>query len=157
MGLTAAREGLAEVGTRNWAMAQRATGKAPFYMYMFSRVHPFAAGRHFLRQPAGDRRVSHVGCSLLVPDAGRLQQIPDDARLDAFRPRSVRPDDRLPRRFRADGRSEHGGNALAAVDAESRELFRIRRQSGVREENVERMDFYTPANVTPWTPPTSRD
>jgi para-nitrobenzyl esterase len=32
MGLLAAREGQAEAGTRNWALAQRATGKAPFYM-----------------------------------------------------------------------------------------------------------------------------
>jgi para-nitrobenzyl esterase len=38
MGLTAAREGLAEAGTRNWALAQHATGKAPFYMYTFSHV-----------------------------------------------------------------------------------------------------------------------
>ena len=41
MGNTAAREALVETGTRNWALAERATGKAPFYMYMFSRVHPF--------------------------------------------------------------------------------------------------------------------
>ena len=93
MGLSAAREGLAEAGTRNWALAQHATGKVPFYMYMFSHVHPFAGGGHFVRQPAGNRRVQHVGCSLLVPDAGRLQQIPDDTRLDAFRPRTVGPDD----------------------------------------------------------------
>ena len=41
MGNTAAREALVETGTRKWALAERATGKAPFYMYMFSRVHPF--------------------------------------------------------------------------------------------------------------------
>jgi para-nitrobenzyl esterase len=29
--------------------------------------------------------------------------------------------------------------------------------SGVREEDAGRMDFYTPANVTPWTPPAARD
>jgi hypothetical protein len=34
-------EALVETGTRKWALAERATGKAPFYMYMFSRVHPF--------------------------------------------------------------------------------------------------------------------
>ncbi len=51
MGVTAAREGQAEAGTRNWALAQSATGKAPFYMYMFSRVHPFAEGVKFFDDP----------------------------------------------------------------------------------------------------------
>ncbi|MGY0572050.1 carboxylesterase/lipase family protein [Bradyrhizobium sp. RDM12] len=51
MGLLAAREGLVEIGTRNWAEAQAKTGKAPFYMYMFSRVHPFAPGVEFFDSP----------------------------------------------------------------------------------------------------------
>lgn len=51
MGLLAAREALAEAGTRNWALAQTATGKAPFYMYMFSRVHPFAPAVRFFDNP----------------------------------------------------------------------------------------------------------
>jgi para-nitrobenzyl esterase len=51
MGVVAARESLAEKSSRLWALAQTATGKAPFYMYMFSRVHPFAEGVTFFDNP----------------------------------------------------------------------------------------------------------
>jgi para-nitrobenzyl esterase len=47
MSLAAARESQAELGHWNWARAHVATGKAPYYMYMFSRVHPFADGVTF--------------------------------------------------------------------------------------------------------------
>ena len=47
MGLAAARESQAELGHWNWARAHVATGKAPYYMYMFSRVHPFADNAAF--------------------------------------------------------------------------------------------------------------
>lgn len=51
MGALAAREGQAESSSRRWAPAQTATGRAPFYMYMFSRVHPFADGVSFHDNP----------------------------------------------------------------------------------------------------------
>jgi len=44
MGRTAAREGLVERSQRNWAVAQAKCGSAPFYMFMYSRVHPYIPG-----------------------------------------------------------------------------------------------------------------
>ena len=44
MGRTAAREGLIGRSMRNWAIVQTREGKAPVYMYMFSRVHPYTPG-----------------------------------------------------------------------------------------------------------------
>ena len=44
MGRTAAREGIIGRSMRNWALVQAKEGKAPVYMYMFSRVHPYAPG-----------------------------------------------------------------------------------------------------------------
>ena len=41
MGRTAAREGVMERGQRLWAIQQAKNGKAPVYMFMFSRVHPY--------------------------------------------------------------------------------------------------------------------
>jgi len=44
MGRTAAREGLVERGARNWAIAERQNGKAPIYLFLYSRVHPYIPG-----------------------------------------------------------------------------------------------------------------
>ena len=44
MGGTAAREGMIERGARNWALQQAGNGKAPVYLFMFSRVHPYIPG-----------------------------------------------------------------------------------------------------------------
>jgi para-nitrobenzyl esterase len=44
MGRTAARDGLVARGARNWALQQAANGKAPVYISMYSRVHPYVPG-----------------------------------------------------------------------------------------------------------------
>jgi para-nitrobenzyl esterase len=44
MGRTAAREGMAERGARNWAAEQAHYGSAPAYIFMYSRVHPYIPG-----------------------------------------------------------------------------------------------------------------
>ncbi len=44
MGRTAAREGMVERSARNWATVQAASGTAPVYLYMYSRVHPYIPG-----------------------------------------------------------------------------------------------------------------
>jgi para-nitrobenzyl esterase len=43
----AARDGSVALQMRTWARAQTATGKAPVYVYFFSRVHPYAPGATF--------------------------------------------------------------------------------------------------------------
>jgi para-nitrobenzyl esterase len=50
MGATAAREGMVERGARNWAIAQAAHGKAPVYLFLYSRVHPYIPGVHIADQ-----------------------------------------------------------------------------------------------------------
>ena len=83
MGNTAAREALVETGTRKWALAQRATGKAPFYMYMFSRVHPFVADPKLFDHPQtiGAYHTSDVPYWFETQDA--LNSVPHHAQLDA--------------------------------------------------------------------------
>lgn len=44
MGSAAAREGAVERGARNWAIAQAKSGKAPVWLFMYSRVHPYIPG-----------------------------------------------------------------------------------------------------------------
>jgi para-nitrobenzyl esterase len=44
MGQTAAREGMIERGARNWALQQSGNGKAPVYLFLYSRVHPYIPG-----------------------------------------------------------------------------------------------------------------
>jgi para-nitrobenzyl esterase len=45
--VSAGRDSSVALQMRTWARAQTATGKAPVYAYMFSRVHPYAAGVTF--------------------------------------------------------------------------------------------------------------
>ncbi len=44
MGSAAAREGAIEGNQRKWAIAQGKYGKAPVYVFMYSRVHPYIPG-----------------------------------------------------------------------------------------------------------------
>ena len=44
MGATAAREGMVERGARAWAAEQTKDGKAPVYLFLYSRVHPYIPG-----------------------------------------------------------------------------------------------------------------
>jgi para-nitrobenzyl esterase len=44
MGSAAAREAAIENSQRKWAIAQSKFGKAPVYMFMYSRVHPYIPG-----------------------------------------------------------------------------------------------------------------
>jgi para-nitrobenzyl esterase len=51
MGLLAARDGMIGTRVRSWALAQSDRGKAPVYMAMFARVHPFTDGVTFYDNP----------------------------------------------------------------------------------------------------------
>ena len=157
MGNTAAREGLVEAGTRNWAEAQRATGKAPFYMYMFSRVHPFAEGVTFFDNPQaiGAYHTSDVPYWFATQDAfNKFRTTRDWTPFD--RALSERMLDCLIA-FARTGDPSTAATPWPPWTDKTESYFEFGDQSGVREENVERMNFHTPANVTPWTRPISRD
>jgi para-nitrobenzyl esterase len=53
---TAAREGMVERSARNWALAQNRHGKAPVYVYDYSRVHPYIPGA-----PIADQDIATIG------------------------------------------------------------------------------------------------
>jgi para-nitrobenzyl esterase len=60
MGKLAARHAMMEKGTRKLAQAQSSTGKAPVYLYMFSRVHPFNPAAPVFDSPQGAYHTSDV-------------------------------------------------------------------------------------------------
>ncbi|WP_158816340.1 carboxylesterase/lipase family protein [Methylocapsa sp. S129] len=157
MGLIAAREGQAEAGTRNWALAQSATGKSPFFMYMFSRVHPFADGVKFFDNPKaiGAYHTSDVPYWFQTQDAMNLFRetrtwTPFDREL------SERMADCLIA-FARTGNPATATTPWPAWTPASETYVEFGDVAKVQSENVERLEFHTPANVTPSTPRTSRD
>jgi len=60
MGRLSARQAMMEKGTRQLAMAQSATGKSPFYMFVFSRAHPINPAAIPVDAPQGAYHTSDV-------------------------------------------------------------------------------------------------
>ena len=157
MGLLAAREGLVEIGTRNWAEAQAKTGKAPFYMYMFSRVHPFAPGVEFFDSPQkiGAYHTSDVPYWFGTQDAfNKFRTTRDWTEFD--RALSERMMDTLVA-FARTGNPATPATPWPQWKQDAQTYVEFGDDSGVREENRARLEFHTPANVTPSTPRISRD
>lgn len=157
MGLLAAREGLVEIGTRNWAVAQTKTGKASFYMYMFSRVHPFAPGVEFFDNPQkiGAYHTSDVPYWFGTQDAfnkfrsTRVWTVSDRALSERMMDTLVA--------FARTGDPATPATPWPQWKQDAQNYVEFGDDSGVREENRARLDFHTPANVTPSTPRVSRD
>ncbi len=157
MGLLAAREGLVEIGTRNWAEAQAKTGKAPFYMYMFSRVHPFTPGVEFFDSPQkiGAYHTSDVPYWFGTQDAfNKFRTTRNWTEFD--RALSDRMMDTLVA-FARTGNPATSATPWPQWKPDAQAYVEFGDQSGVREENRARLEFHTPANVTPSTPRVSRD
>ena len=126
MGNTAAR-GVVETDTRNWALSERATGNAPFYVYMISRVIPSWRTRSCstIRRPSAP---TTPPMSLLVRDTGCVKSFSDHAQLGALRQRACRQDVGLSGRVREDRRSLDRGPCLARVERWIRAIRRVRRR-----------------------------
>lgn len=157
MGLLAAREGLVEIGTRNWAEAQVRAGKAPFYMYMFSRVHPFAPGVEFFDSPQkiGAYHTSDVPYWFGTQDAfNKFRTTRNWTEFD--RALSERMMDTLVA-FARSGNPATPATPWPQWKQDAQTYVEFGDDSGVREENRARLEFHTPANVTPSTPRVSRD
>jgi para-nitrobenzyl esterase len=60
MGRLSARQAMIEKGARKLAQAHSAAGRTPFYMFMFSRVHPFNPAAMPFDQPQGAYHTSDV-------------------------------------------------------------------------------------------------
>jgi para-nitrobenzyl esterase len=157
MGLLAAREGLVETGTRNWAEAQAKTGKAPFYTYMFSRVHPFAPGVEFFDSPQtiGAYHTSDVPYWFGTQDAfNKFRTTRNWTEFD--RALSERMMDTLVA-FARTGNPATAATPWPQWKQDAQTYVEFGDEFGVRQENRARLDFHTPANVTPSTPRISRD
>lgn len=72
MGRLSARHAMMEKAAREYGLAQRASGKAPFYMYVFSRVHPFNAAARPVDNPKGAYHTSDVPYWFQTQDALNL-------------------------------------------------------------------------------------
>jgi para-nitrobenzyl esterase len=59
--VSAARDSSVALQMRGWARAQTATGKAPVYAYLFSRVHPYASGVKFSDHDPATVGAYHTG------------------------------------------------------------------------------------------------
>jgi para-nitrobenzyl esterase len=72
MGRLAARHAMMEKGTRKLALAHTASGKAPFYMYVFSRAHPLNPAAKPFDAPQGAYHTSDVPYWFQTQDALNL-------------------------------------------------------------------------------------
>lgn len=157
MGLTAAREGLIEMRMRVWALSQSARGKAPVYMYMLSRVQPFAQGVSFYDNvPAiGAYHTSDVPYWFQTQDAFNLfRKTRDWTAYD--RDLSSRMMASL-LAFARTGNPSTAATPWPRWAPGNERLVDFGDEVGVRTENTERMNFHTPANLTLPTPRLSRD
>jgi para-nitrobenzyl esterase len=71
VGAAAARDGGMATSMRSWALGQMQKGRAPVYMYMYSRAHPYAPNARFADinpQTAGAYHTSDVPYFLLTQD-----------------------------------------------------------------------------------------
>ncbi len=157
MGDTAAREALVETGTRKWALAERATGKAPLYMYMFSRVHPFVADQKLFDHPQtiGAYHTSDVPYWFETLDTLNLFHTTRNwTRYD--RELSDTMSDCLIA-FAKTGDPATKAVAWPAWTVRAEPYVDFGDTIAVRSENVERMQFQSQAGVTSTTPRASRD
>ena len=149
MGVVAARESGAEMSSRRWALAQTAAGKAPFYMYMFSRVHPFAEGVTFFDNPRaiGAYHTSDVPYWFQTQEAFNLFRKTRD--WTAFdRELSARMMEGL-LAFARRGDPTTGATPWPRWSVAQPHYLEFGDVTRVVSENTERMAFHTPASVGP--------
>jgi para-nitrobenzyl esterase len=157
MGETAAREALVEAGTRKWALAERATGKAPFYMYMFSRVHPFADDPKLFDHPQaiGAYHTSDVPYWFQTQDALNLFRTTRN-----WTPLDRELADEMSDCLVAFARSGNPATQAVAWPAwtkEAEQYVEFGDTISIRSESIERMEFQGESGVTSTTPRTTRD
>lgn len=149
MGVVAARESQAQMSSRLWALAQTATGKAPFYMYMFSRVHPFAEGVTFFDNPKaiGAYHTSDVPYWFQTQEAFNLFRKTRD--WTAFdRELSARMMDSL-LAFARRGDPTTAATPWPRWSVAQPQYLELGDVTRVVTEHTERMAFHTPGTVVP--------
>ena len=148
MGKLAARHAMMEKGTRKLALAHAASGKAPIYMYMFSRVHPFNPAAPVFDSPQGAYHTSDVPYWFQTQDA-----------LNMFRPTRIwGPQDRALSARMMDSMLAFARNGNPATPATPWPAWRpgdeqyvdFGDQVEVARENAVQLDFHdVPARFVP--------
>lgn len=157
MGALAAREGLAERDSHLWASAQARTGKAPVYLYMFSRVHPFTPGVKFYDNPAaiGSYHTADVPYWFGTLDVFNLFRTTRDwTPLD--RDLSSRMMDAL-LAFARTGDPSTRGTPWPRWTPAQMNVLEFGDTTRLVREDPARMAFHTPETATAQTPRLSRD
>jgi para-nitrobenzyl esterase len=156
MGNVAARESQAEAGSHNWAISESKNGRSPFYMYMFSRVHPFSEKIKLFDNPAiGAYHTSDVPYWFETLDAlNRFRMTREWTTFD--RELAEKMSDCLVA-FAKTGSPETPRTPWP-VWRTDRELYvDFGDNTSVQSENTARLDFQAQSDVAPPTPRPSRD
>jgi para-nitrobenzyl esterase len=158
MGRTAAREGMVERGARNWALSQVKNGKAPVWIFMYSRVHPYVPGVQIADQDTATIGAYHTSD---VPYWFGTQ----DA-LNIIRPtRNWTPYDRELSSKMTDALiafAAKGNPNTSAVEwpqwtAQKEQLVEFGDKIAVQSMNTERLSFMATRVAAPATPRAARD
>jgi len=158
MGRTAAREGMVERGARNWALSQVKNGKAPVWIFMYSRVHPYIPGVQIADQDTATIGAYHTSD---VPYWFGTQ----DA-LNIIRPtRNWTPYDReLSSKmtdaliaFASKGNPNTSAVEWPQLSAQKEQLVEFGDKIVVQSMNSERLSFMATRVAAPATPRAARD
>jgi para-nitrobenzyl esterase len=157
MGLSAARDGMIGMRMRSWALAQSERGKAPVYIAMFSRVHPFSAGVTFYDNPKaiGAYHTSDVPYWFQTQDTFNLFRTTRDW-TDYDRDLSNKMMSALLAFARV------GDPSTASVpwprwSRQKEQLIEFGDAVSIQPMSTQRLDFHTNAGVMPAVPRLSRD
>jgi para-nitrobenzyl esterase len=157
MGLSAARDAMIGMRMRSWALAQSERGKAPVYMVMFSRVHPFSDGVTFYDNPKaiGAYHTSDVPYWFQTQEAFNLFRRTRDW-TDYDRDLS----NKMMSGLLAFARVGDPSTVLVPWPRWSRQkeqLIEFGNAVAILPMNTQRLDFHTQPNVAPTMPRLSRD
>jgi len=157
MGLSAARDGMIGMRMRSWALAQSERGKAPVYMAMFSRVHPFSEGVTFYDNPKalGAYHTSDIPYWFQTQEAFNLFRRTRDW-TDYDRDLSNKMMSGL-LAFARVGDPSTASVAWPRWNRQKEQLLEFGDAVAILPMNTQRLDFHTQASATPATPRLSRD
>lgn len=155
MGRIYSRQAMIEKGTRALALSQQATGKSPFYMFLFSHVQPFNPAVQLKDNPLGAYHTSDVPYWFQTQNA-----------LNMFRPtRNWQPYDRALSARMMDSLlafARSGNPATAATPwpqwrADSAQYLEFGATVTVQSEDAAQMAFQNqPVNIAPGSSPLPR-
>lgn len=156
LGPQAARDGGMATSMRSWAFGQTLKGRAPVFMYMFARAHPYAPGAQFADlnpQTAGAYHTSEVPYFLLTQDVyNRLRTTRTWSEYD--RDLARKTSDALVA-FASTGSPVTTDIRFSPFDAKSEELIELGDSIRQIAFDKKRMTFFETANVPGAVGPTA--